>query len=345
VADGSQDKDTQRGDGDSESLGTVLIALAANLLIALAKLVGGLISGSSSMMAEAAHSVADTMNQVFLLRSLKVSRRPADAEHPFGYGKDRFFWSLLAAMGIFVAGAVFSVYEGVHTLLHGSETGGILIAFAVLAVALVAEGTSWLRAVRQVRAEARRNGRGVLAEIRQSADPTVKTVVSEDSAAVVGILLAAIGLGMRQATGQAWWDGAAAIAIGVLLAVVAILLGRDTRELVIGRSADPELVVGVYDHLCAAPEVAHVVELLTMHLGPETVMVAARIDLQDQLSGDQVEDFSSRIERELADRWPTVRQVFLDATRTETGTAARTEALVRRLRQPSDASAVEPAGV
>ncbi|MDQ1615612.1 MAG: hypothetical protein QOJ60_1551 [Actinomycetota bacterium] len=327
----------------SESKGTVLIALAANLLIAAAKLVGGLISGSSSMLAEAAHSVADTMNQVFLLRSLRLSQRPADSEHPFGYGKDRFFWSLLAAMGIFVAGAVFSVYEGVHTLLHGSQAGGFLIAFAVLAVAFVAEGTSWLRAVRQVRDEARRNSRPVLEEIKRSADPTVKTVVSEDSAAVVGILLAAVGLGMRELTGQAWWDGAAAIAIGLLLAVVAILLGRDTRELVIGRAADPDLVVGIYDTLCDAPEVAQVVELLTMHIGPETVLVAARIDLDDVLSSDQVEDFSTRMEHRLAQRWPTVRQVFLDPTRSIAGTGERTREYVDGLRSGARADQQRPA--
>jgi cation diffusion facilitator family transporter len=143
----------------SESKITVLVALAANLLIAVAKLVGGLVSGSSSMLAEAAHSVADTINQVFLLTSLKVAARPADPVHPFGYGKARFFWSLLAAVGIFVAGAIFSVYEGVHTLIHGSEGGSILVPYIVLGVAFVAEGSSWLRAVAQVRREAAAAGR------------------------------------------------------------------------------------------------------------------------------------------------------------------------------------------
>lgn len=302
----------------------MLVALTANLLIALAKLVGGVLSGSSSMLAEAAHSVADTINQVFLLASLKVAARPADTDHPFGYGKARFFWSLLAAVGIFVAGAVFSVYEGVHTLLHGSDSSGILVPYAVLGVALVAEGSSWLKALGQVRREAAEADRPLLQHIRASKDPTVKTVLSEDSAAVVGLLLAAIGVGMHELTGQSWWDGAAAIAIGLLLAVVAFLLGRDTQDLLIGEAADPTLVLDVHRRLAAAPEVDAVVELLTMHLGPDSVLVAARLDLVDDLSANEVEDFSSRLDREVAGRWPEVRQVFLDPTRSDPAAAART---------------------
>lgn len=320
----------------SESKSTVLLALAANLLIAVAKLVGGLISGSSSMLAEAAHSVADTMNQVFLLASLKVADRPADPEHPFGYGKARFFWSFLAAVGIFVAGAIFSIYEGVHTVLHGSESGGLLVPYVVLAVAFVAEGSSWLKALRQVRGEAARAGRPLLRFVRESKDPTVKTVLTEDSIAVLGLVLAAIGIGLHHVTGDAVWDGGAAIAIGVLLAVVAVALGRDTSDLLIGESADPELVVDVHRMLAEAPEVAQVVELLTMHLGPETVLVAARLDLDDDLRADVIEDFSNRMEAELARRWPQVTQVFLDPTRTDPQTAERTRAHFERLRAQVD---------
>jgi cation efflux family protein len=166
----------------SESKITVLVALAANLLIAVAKLVGGLVSGSSSMLAEAAHSVADTINQVFLLASIKVAARPPDPVHPFGYGKARFFWSLLAAVGIFVAGAIFSVYEGVHTLLHGGGGGGIVVPYVVLGVAFVAEGGSWLRALGQVRREAAAARRPMLRYAWESRDPTLKTVLSEDTA-------------------------------------------------------------------------------------------------------------------------------------------------------------------
>jgi cation diffusion facilitator family transporter len=325
----------------SESKITVLVALAANLLIAVAKLVGGLVSGSSSMLAEAAHSVADTINQVFLLTSIKVATRPPDPVHPFGYGKARFFWSLLAAVGIFVAGAIFSVYEGVHTLLHGSEGGGILVPYVVLGVAFVAEGGSWLRALGQVRREAAAARRPVLRYAWESKDPTLKTVLSEDTAAVLGLVLAAVGIGLHKLTGDAWWDGAAAIAIGVLLAVVAVLLGRDSRDLLIGEAADPELVLDVYRRLSEAEEILDVVELLTMHLGPETVLLAARIDFGDELTASNVEDFSGRMDAELTAAWPVIKQVFLDPTRADPELAARTRAHFQAL-QESEGSPERP---
>ncbi|MDQ1620731.1 MAG: hypothetical protein QOE19_3300 [Actinomycetota bacterium] len=319
---------------NSESRLTVLVALAANLLIALAKLVGGLISGSSSMLAEAAHSVADTLNQVFLLASLRAAERPADPEHPFGYGKARFFWSLLAAVGIFVAGAVFSIYEGVHTLLHGSgDAKHLIVSFAVLGIAFVAEGTSWLRALNQVRRQAEAAGRPLSRFLAASKDPTLKTVLAEDSAALIGLVLAALGIGMHAVTGQAWWDGAAAIAIGLLLAVVAFLLGRENRDLLLGEGADPELVVDWYDTLRQAEEVEEVVELLTMYLGPDTVLLAARLDFRDDLRASEVEAFASDMERQLLARWPQVQQVFLDPTRSDPEVAQRTRRHFERLRQ------------
>jgi cation diffusion facilitator family transporter len=318
----------------SESKRTVLVALAANLLIAVAKLAGGLISGSSSMLAEAAHSVADTMNQVFLLASLRMAERPADPDHPFGYGKARFFWSLLAAVGIFVAGAIFSIYEGAHTLLRGSgDTGGLLINYLVLAVALVAEGSSWLRARRQVSGEAERAGRPLRQYLRESKDPTVKTVLAEDTAAVLGLVLAAAGIGLHELTGDSWWDGAAAIGIGLLLAVVALLLGRENCDLLIGEGADPRLVVDWYDTLKDADEVEEVVEMLSMYLGPDTVLLAARLDFRDDLRASQVEDFAGRMERELLQRWPEVKQVFLDPTRPNPEVAARTRRHFEQLRR------------
>ncbi|MGZ4608932.1 MAG: cation diffusion facilitator family transporter [Actinomycetes bacterium] len=317
----------------SESKRTVLVALAANLLIALAKLVGGLVSGSSSMLAEAAHSVADTINQLFLLASLKVAARPADPEHPFGYGKARFFWSLLAAVGIFVAGAVFSIYEGVHTLLNPSSEQGGLLPYVVLGVAFLAEGSSFLRALQQVRREAQEAARPLLRYLRESKDPTVKTVLAEDSAAVLGLLLAAVGIGLHRLTGQSWWDGAAAIAIGLLLAVVALLLGRENGALLIGEGADPELVVDWYDALRDADEVEEVVEMLTMYLGPDSVLLAARLDFRDDLRASQVEDFASRMEGQLGRRWPQVQQVFLDPTRSDPEVAARTRRHFEGLRR------------
>ena len=300
---------------DEESKGTVIVALAANLAIAAAKIAAGLIGGSSAMLAEGAHSVADTTNQVFLLTSLRLSRKAPDDTHPFGYGKERFFWSLLAAIGIFVSGAVFSIYQGVHELLSGeSEVAGYLLSYAVLFISFLAEGTSWLKAVRQLRTEARAAGRGMIEHVRLSSDPTVKTVFSEDTAALVGLLLAALGLGLHQLTGQAYWDAAAAIAIGVLLAVVAYLLGRDTKEMLIGEAAPAPVRDGIRSELADHPEVDRVLDVRTMLLGPEALLVAARLDMDDSLGAAEVEDSTDAISAGLRTKFPQVREVYLDVT-------------------------------
>jgi cation diffusion facilitator family transporter len=294
---------------------TVLIALAANASIAVAKLAAGLLSGSSAMLAEFAHSVADTMNQVFLLFSLKLGEREADAEHPFGYGKERFFWSFLAAVGIFVAGAGFSLFEGLHRILGPtSEEGSYGIAYAVLAFSFVAEGTSLIRAWRQTRSEARARRQTYVGFVRASRDPTTKTVLFEDSAAVVGVMLAFAGVALHQATGNQLFDGLASVAIGVLLAVIAVVLGRDTRKLLIGEAATPEEREAIRRIIESRPEVDRVLELLTMALAPDRLLVAARVDLADGLTADEIERASSDIDRELHERVPGVWQVFLDAT-------------------------------
>ncbi len=328
----------------SESKRTVLVALVANLAIAVAKLVAGLLSGSSAMLAEAAHSVADTLNQVFLLTSLRVSQRRADPEHPFGYGKAQYFWSLIAAASIFVAGAVFSVYEGVHTLLSAAgESTGVLVSLVVLGVAFLAEGTSWLRAIHQLRTEAAAEGRTFAQHVRASKDPSVTTVLAEDSAALIGLLLAAAGIGLHHLTGSAVWDGVAAILIGLLLALVAFVLGHDVGDLIIGESAEPAMVVDAYDRLCAYPEVSEVVELLTMHLGPAEVLVAVRLDLDDRLTGAHIEEFSNRADADLRTAHPEITQVFLDATRPDPELARRTAVHVERLRETATRSRREAA--
>jgi cation diffusion facilitator family transporter len=310
---------------DEESTGTVVVALVANLAIAVAKIAAGLIGGSSAMLAEGAHSVADTTNQVFLLTSLRLSRKAPDDTHPFGYGKERFFWSLLAAIGIFVSGAVFSIYQGVHGLLSGeSEVAGYLLSYAVLFISFLAEGTSWLKAVRQLRTQARAEGRTMIEHVRLSSDPTVKTVFSEDTAALIGLLLAALGLGLHQLTGQAYWDASAAIAIGVLLAVVAYLLGRDTKEMLIGEAAPAPVRDGIQRELADHPEVDRVVDVRTMLLGPDMLLVAARLDMNDELGAAEVEDSTDAIAAGLRTKFPQVREIYLDVTAGRDGQVAET---------------------
>src|SRR4051794_9457079 len=299
----------------SESHKTVYLALAANAGIAVAKFAGGAISGSTAMLAEGAHSVADTTNQVFLLASLNLAGREPDADHPFGYGKERFFWSFLAAVFIFVSGALFSIYEGVHRMLSGEKPGkDVAVAFVVLAVGLVLEGTSLARAANQTRAMAQRKRRPFRRHIRVSRDPTTKTVVFEDTAAVAGILLAAVGLGLSAVTGSSVWDGAASVCIGIVLAVVAFFLGRDTKNLLIGSAALPEereRLARVFD---AHPGVDELLELLTMALGPQSLLVAARLDLSADLGSDEIEALASELDHQLREAVPEVGQVFLDPT-------------------------------
>jgi len=299
-----------------ESRKTIFAAMAANLAIAIAKGAAGVLGHSAAMLAEAAHSVADTMNQVFLLVSLSLGDRKPDETHPFGYGKERFFWALLAAVFIFVSGAVFSLFEGVRTLLGGSvgEDTAFLISYLVLAFSLLAEGSSLLRAIAQVRGEAKSAGKPLALYLRQSNDPTVRTVLYEDSAAVTGVVLALVGVGLHDLTGERGWEGAASIAIGILLVFVAYTLGRDTKHLLIGEAARPDQRERLHQLIANHPEVEEVLELLTMYLGPTDLLVAVRLDLQDDLSARDVEHLSNRIDRELREADPDVSQVFLDAT-------------------------------
>lgn len=296
-----------------ESTVTVLVALASNLGIAVAKTVAAVLTGSASMAAEAGHSYADTANEVLLLTALRRSARPADRRHPFGYGVERYFWSLLVAISIFGMGALFAFLQGVEALM-GKESSDTRpwVGYGVLAVSFVLESISWSQAYRQTRENARADGRRLLDFLRTTDDPTAKSVLFEDSAALVGLLLAAAGLGLHQITGSAFWDGIASLLIGLVLTVVAFLLGRTNRDLLIGRQADRRLVEAVKLHLAAAPEVEVLVDLLTMTMGAEQVLVCARLDFDDKLGAADVERACVRLNEELHDAHPGIYEVFLE---------------------------------
>ncbi|MFI2759118.1 cation diffusion facilitator family transporter [Streptomyces echinatus] len=307
-------------EADRHTKVTVLVALVANLVIAVAKAAGGVLAGSPALLSEAAHSVADSLNEVFLLAALRRSRRPADARHPFGYGKERFFWSLLAAVGIFVMGGCFSFFQGFEALRGGAEEkfSGYVAGLIVLGVALVAEGVSLLRALHQVR----RQGGG-LAGLR---DPALRTVVAEDGTAVLGVTLAMAGMALHMVTGQVVWEASASLAIGVLLVYVAYRLGRDARDQLIGAAADPELSGRIRALLQAQPEIDSVEALFTMQMGLDSTLVAARIDLMPGLDSERVEEVAVRIKRSLARTFPEADQVFLDVTDRPAGEAGESPA-------------------
>ncbi|HLK76966.1 MAG TPA: cation diffusion facilitator family transporter [Streptosporangiaceae bacterium] len=291
----------------------MLIAGAANVAVFAVKLAAGILVGSSAMLAEAAHSAADTLNQALLLTSVHRGERPADQRHPFGYGQERYFWSLLAAFGIFVAGAGFSVFEGVLALGHGHSESPLL-AYLALGVSGLAEGTSLIRVFVQLRGEARRGQVEVLDHVRASPDTTVKAALFEDSAAMIGLALAALGLALRQLTGSQVWDGAASITIGALLVAVAVRLGLDSRDYLIGRAADPRDLKLIREEIERAAGVDHLLDLRTMHVGPDHLIVAARVAFSDEISADRAEDVADEIDRRLVSRLPQVSHVFLDPT-------------------------------
>lgn len=300
---------------EDESTTTVVVAILANLGIAVAKGVAAALSGSSAMLSEAAHSVADTTNQGLLLVAVKRSNRPADARHQFGYGRERYFWTLLAAVGIFVGGGVFAILQGIRALIDGGgDHGHYPLTYGVLGVSFLLEAMSWLQAVRQLRADARQTDRGFRDQLWHTSDPAATTVFFEDTAALAGLLIAAAGVGLHQATGREFWDAIASIVIGLLLTAVAFVLGRENRSLIVGEAADPRLQESLERLLASYDEVTSVDELLTMVIGRGEVLVAARLDLEDDLRAAEVEALARRMERDVQQLDPTVKHFFVDVT-------------------------------
>jgi len=297
----------------------VVGALFANALIAIIKLAAALITGSSGMMAEALHSVADTTNQIFLLLGLKFYRRPATDKHPFGYGMERFFWSFIAAMFIFGVGATYAIYEGVEKLRHPHPPTNLIWAYIVLAVSFLLEAGSISLAIYQEMREAHHEGLRFFEYLRESKDPTAKTVLFEDSAALLGLIIAATGLVLTdfQVGGDvgAYWDGLASIAIGIVLAFVAFALARTSRALLLGEAATPRTVAAIRNAIEGHPNVDRLVELLTMHLAPKQILVNAHVNLRDGLLTDEIEQTIEEIEERIKQAEPDAKMIFLEAAR------------------------------
>src|SRR5689334_24906036 len=259
VARGSRDLFTSvpllRGAADtSESLTTVLVALGANVLIAVAKSAAAAVTGSASLVAEAAHSWADTGNEIFLLIANRRSGRPADAAHPFGHGREAYVWSLFAALGLFVAGAAVSVTHGIQELINPEPASHFAVGYVVLAVSFVLEGISFLQSVRQAKPEAESVQRDLIEHVLATSDPTLRAVFAEDSAALVGLVIAAAGLGAHELTGSPVPDAIGSILVGVLLAVVAVVLINLNRRYLVGQEASPQVRSAAIQALLAAPE-------------------------------------------------------------------------------------------
>lgn len=293
-----------------ESKKVIYAALIGNSLIALTKFAASGWTGSSAMLSEAIHSLVDTGNQGLLLYGLRRSKRPADLRHPFGYGMELYFWSFVVAILIFAVGAGISLYEGVLKVLEPHPIKDAYVNYLVLSVAIFFEAGAWWIAFKEFRKT--KGALGYLAAVRASKDPAVFTVLFEDSAAMLGLLFALIGIALSQVLGMPIFDGLASIAIGLVLAGVAMLLAYECKGLLIGEAASETLLRGARRLIEAEPKVRGINELRSMHLGPRDVLLAVSVDFDDRVAAGEVEETLYRIERRLKQQYADIRRVFIE---------------------------------
>lgn len=288
---------------------TLLIAFAANLGIAVSKFVAAAFTGSSAMLTEGIHSVVDSSNQLLLIWGRRQSRKPADAQHPFGYGRELYFWSFVVAVLVFALGAGVSVYEGVLHILAPEPAVSPLIAYGVLLVAFLLEGGSTLTAFREFRDA--KGGMGWYEAVRHSKDPPAFIVLLENGAAMAGIIVAAIGVALSQATRNPFFDGAASVAIGLILGVTAWVLAHESKALLIGEAADPSLVESIRAAAIRQQGIVGVGHILTVHSSPDQITVVMSADFDDSITAGAVERIIADIEADVESLWPDVKRLYI----------------------------------
>jgi cation diffusion facilitator family transporter len=289
----------------------IYAALIGNAGIAVTKFVAAAITGSSAILAEAIHSVVDTGNELLILWGIRQASQPADESFPLGRGKEVYFWSFIVAILIFAVGAGVSTYEGIKHLIDPHPFEHVAVSYAVLAIAAVFEGIAWLYALRGFRQE--KGDRGYFEAVRAGKDPTMFVVLLEDSAALLGLAVAFVGIVLGQLTGNVYFDGTASIVIGVILGAVAIVLARETKGLLIGEAAAPEVQRGIREIVAAHPDIMRLNELITMHMGPNRILVNLSVDFADGISSSAVETAATDLNRRIKAVWPDVRRVFIEA--------------------------------
>lgn len=292
----------------SENSRVLIIALGANVGIAVAKFGAAAITGSSAMLTEGVHSLVDSTNQLLLIHGQKQAARPADAVHPAGYGRELYFWSFVVALLVFALGAGVSVYEGIVHVLEPEPAVAPLIAYGVLAIAFLLEGGSTLAAFREFDAE--RRGKSWWQALTATKDAPTVIVLLENGAAMLGIVLAAIGLLTSQVTGNPMFDGIASILIGLLLAFVAIFLAREAKGLLIGEAADPEVIAGIR-RAVTRDGVMGIGEIMTIHNAPDQIVAAVNVDFDNRLSAAEVEQMIDAMEREVQRQFPSVFRIYV----------------------------------
>jgi cation diffusion facilitator family transporter len=289
----------------------IIAALVGNSLISITKFVAASITGSSAMMSEGIHSLVDTGNQVLLLYGMKRAEKPPDADFPFGYGKEIYFWSFIVAILIFALGGGISIYEGIRHIQHPEPISNPLVNYIVLGLALVFEGAAWYFAFREF---SRVKGRwGYLEAIQRAKDPSIFVVLFEDSAAMLGLIVAFVGVWLSQSTGILIFDGIASVIIGFVLVGTAIWLAYETKGLLIGESANQSVIRGIRSALEAKSNIQHINEILTMHMGPDFILANISVDFADTISAQQVEADIAAIDRGIKQAFPQIKRVFIEA--------------------------------
>ena len=295
----------------SGSKKVIIAALVGNLLISITKFIAAVVTGSAAMMSEGIHSLVDTGNQILLLYGLKRAALPADEDFPFGYGKEIYFWSFVVAIMIFALGGGISLYQGIHHVQNPVPITNAMVNYIVLGLALVFEGAAWYFAFREF---SRVKGRwGYLEAIQRAKDPSIFVVLFEDSAAMLGLLVAFAGVWLSQTTGILIFDGIASMIIGLILIATAIWLAYETKSLLIGESANKPVLQGIRDSLRGRANVRHVNEILTMHMGPDFILANISVDFDDSISAKQVESDIADIDRSIKQAYPQIKRVFIEA--------------------------------
>lgn len=295
----------------SGSKKVIIAALIGNSLIAVTKFVAAGITGSSAMFSEGIHSLVDTGNQGLLLYGLKAAKKPADEQFPFGHGKEIYFWSFVVAILIFAVGAGISIYEGVHHILHPAEITNPMINYIVLGLAIIFEGGALYIALKEFN-----HARGKLSylkAVQRGKDPTLFVVLFEDSAAMLGLLIALAGVTLTQITGQLWWDGVASVAIGCILALTALWLAIETKGLLIGEGASKDTVATIKDLADKHDQIENVNEVLTLHMGPEFILANISLRFKRGLKTGEIEEAVNALDAQIKERYPFIKRIFIEA--------------------------------
>ena len=289
----------------------IIAALIGNALISVTKFSAAFITGSSAMLSEGIHSLVDTGNQILLLHGIKQSAKPADENFPFGHGKEIYFWSFIVAILIFALGGGISIYEGIQHVLHPVEMKNPMLNYIVLGLAMLFEGAAWFYALREF---SRAKGKwGYIEAVKRAKDPSVFVVLFEDSAAMLGLLVALVGIALSQYTGYVYFDGIASILIGFILIGTAIWLAYETKGLLIGESANQPVVKGIRDILQSSNVIDQVNEVLTLHMGPNFILANLSVDFKDSITAEEVERTIATLSESIKQQYPDVKRIFIEA--------------------------------